>query len=129
MVTSTGDLASARAASIPPKPAPAMTTLGRGSANDGLLLFRDAGTRRRAHANDEQERILVLGAVPMHLSAEMGDEAAGRHRHREVGGIEFGTAADPPGALEDRDETVIGMEVRPAEVVALEPLVHHHVEP
>src|ERR1051326_8751358 len=31
MVTSSGDLASARAASIPPKPAPAMTTLGRGS--------------------------------------------------------------------------------------------------
>src|ERR1043165_8047143 len=122
MVTSTGDLASARATSMPPKPAPAMTTLGRGSGNDGLLLFFHARAGGRAHADDQQERVLVLGAVPVDLPAQMGDEAAGRHRHREVGGIELLAAADPPGALQHGDEAVVGMEVRLAEVVALEPL-------
>src|SRR5205807_5336251 len=49
-------------------------------------------------------------------------------RHRS-GGIELAPAADPPGALEHGDEAIVGMEVRTAEVVALEPFVDHQVEP
>ena len=37
---------------------------------------------RRTFAHDQQHRVLVLGAVPMHLLAVMGDEAAGGHRAR-----------------------------------------------
>src|SRR5262252_5541952 len=88
-----------------------------------LLLFLDARAGRRADADDEKERVLVLGTVPVHRSAEMGHEAAGRDRHRVVGGIELRPAADPSSALKHRDASFGGLEVWPAEVVALEPLV------
>src|SRR5215469_7913890 len=130
-VTSTGARLSARAASMPPKPAPTMTTRGRRSGMritpPSLRLF-DARDRGGAFADDEDDRILVLGAVPMHLLAEMGHERPRVHRHRIVG-IPLVAGADPPGALEHRDEAVIGMEMRMAEIVPGEPLVDHHVEP
>src|SRR5262249_31753404 len=131
MVTSAADFASARAASMPPKPAPTMTTLGCGSdivGRDRSLLLFDTGAGRRAFADDEDERVLILGAVPVHLLAEMGHEGAGAHRDRVVQ-IPLAAAADPPGALQHRDEAIVGMEVRLAEVIALEPLVHDDVEP
>src|SRR5216683_5615726 len=57
----------------------------------------------------------------MHLLAEMGDETSGRHWRSTLFGIEFWSRADPPGALQHDDVTVVGMEVRPAEMVALGP--------
>src|SRR6266571_5279191 len=57
----------------------------------------------------------------------MCDERAGGHRHREAG-IEFVAGGDPPGALDDGDEAVVRMKVRPAEVARLE-TVHDHVQP
>jgi hypothetical protein len=42
-----------------------------------LFLFRGRRSRR-AFAHDQENGVLVLGAVPMHLFAEMRDEAAGR---------------------------------------------------
>src|SRR5689334_309215 len=192
IVTSTGARASALPASMPPKPAPTITTRGRGSAigchrsphgASGSRLRRARGqaprnaepaypglrfrssrkalrrtwTRqssrgerrrvapsglqagptslrlfeacagRRPLADDENDRVLVLGAVPVHLFAEMGHECAGAHRHRLVR-VEFVARTDPPGALQDRDETVVGVEMRTAEIVSLEPLVDHDVE-
>src|SRR6516164_10105018 len=39
------------------------------------------------------------------------------------------SAAHPPRPAQHGDEPVVGMEVRPAEMVALEPLVEHDVKP
>src|SRR3954470_12373489 len=64
-----------------------------------LFFFRDGRGRSRALAHDQQHGILVLGAIPVHLLAGMGDEAAGRHRHRTMLGVELRTRADPPCAL------------------------------
>src|SRR5580692_2628499 len=52
-----------------------------------LFFFRPGG-RRRTFSHDQQNGILILGAIPMHLFAEMRDEAAGGHRGG-VGRIEF----------------------------------------
>src|SRR5262245_14512446 len=93
-------------------------------AGGGLDLGAGAGTI----ADDEQARVLAPRPVPMHLLAEMGNEGAGWHRNAVVR-IEGRSAAHPPGAVEDGDEAVVGMEVRLAEVVALEPLVADDVEP
>src|SRR3979411_127411 len=127
MVTSTGVLASARAASMPPKPAPAMTTFGCCAGMGPLFRLLDPRVGGRAFAHDEKDRVLVLGAVPMHLLAEMGHEGAFPHRHR-VGGIELVAGADPPGALEHRDEAVVGMEMRAAEIIAGAPFVDDAVQ-
>src|SRR5215469_1369490 len=131
IVTSTGARASARAASMPPKPAPTMTTRGRPSGMQktptSLRLF-DARDGGGSVADDEDDRVLVLGAVPVHLLAVVGHERPRVHRHRILR-IELVAGADPPGALEHRDEAVIGMEMRPAEIVPGEPLVDHDVEP
>src|SRR3954447_19212623 len=98
----------------------------RGPGNS-LLLFSRRG-RSRSFAHDQEHGVLVLGAIPMHLLAEMGHEAAGGHR-RGVGGIEFRSRADPPGTLQHGDVAVVGMEVRPAEMIALQPFRHHRIEP
>src|SRR6185312_15056009 len=92
-----------------------------------LLLLVDPRAGRRGLTDDEDERVLVLGAVPVHLLGEMGHKGAGPHRYRAVR-IPLAAAADPPRALQHRDEAVVGMEMRLAEVIALEPLVHHDVE-
>ena len=42
-----------------------------------LLLFFRGGGCRRAFAHDRENGVFVLGAVPMHLLVEMGDEASG----------------------------------------------------
>src|SRR5207244_704846 len=81
----------------------------------------------RAFAHDQQNGVLILGAVPMHLLGEMGDKAAGRHRRR-VGGVEFRPRADPPRALQNDDVAVVGVEVRAAVMIAVGPLVVHHIE-
>src|ERR1700742_511778 len=51
-----------------------------------LFLYRRRSRRTLTH--DQEYGVLVLGAVPMHLLAEMSEEAADRHR-RGVRGIEF----------------------------------------
>src|SRR5262249_11667050 len=88
--------------------------------NGSLRLF-DPRAGRRAFADDQDNRILLLRAVPVHLLAEMGHERPLAHRHRLVG-VELVAGADPPGALEHRDEAVVGVEMRAAEIVAVEPL-------
>src|SRR6516162_4548453 len=64
----------------------------------------------------------------MDLLAEMSDERAGGKANAVVG-IECRSAAHPPRPAQHGDEAVVRMEVRPAEMVALEPLVEHHVKP
>src|SRR3984957_2078092 len=91
-----------------------------------LFLFR--GERgRRAFAHDQQYGFLVLGAIPMHLLAEMRHEASGGHRGR-IGGIEFRARAHPPGALDHGNEAVVGMEMRPAEMIARGPFYVDGIE-
>jgi hypothetical protein len=58
----------------------------------------------------------------------MGDERA-RGKANAVVGIECRSAAHPPRPAENRDEPVVRVEVRAAEMVALEPLVEHDVKP
>jgi hypothetical protein len=70
----------------------------------------------RHFANDEQRRVLVLGAIPMHALGEMRDEGAGLHRHREVGGVEGVAGAHPPGARQHHDEAIVRMRMRAAEI-------------
>src|SRR5262245_3702526 len=48
----------------------------------GLVRHVGEGPRRRSLADDGQPSLFVFGAVPMHLLAEMGHEAACRHRYR-----------------------------------------------
>ena len=71
--------------------------------------------RRRAHAPDLDDRLLVLGPVVVDLASVVDDVAAGRHRHRALG-IERLAGAHPPGAGDHHEEAVVGMEVRPAHV-------------
>ena len=96
----------------------------------GLQSFRllDLGRRRRAFAHDQQYGVFILGAIPMHLFAEMRHKAAGGHRGGAVFRIEFRTGAHPPGALQDLDVAVVRMEVRVAEMVSLGPFVVDDVE-
>src|SRR3954447_1773019 len=63
----------------------------------------------------------------MHLFAEVSDKTSGRHGYR-VGGIELWARADPPGALQNDNVTVVGMEVRPAEMIALGPFCIHGIK-
>src|SRR6266478_3627779 len=51
-----------------------------------------------------------------------------RTKRNAVIWIECRSAAHPPRPTEDGDEPVVRMEVRPAEMVALEPLVEHDVK-
>jgi hypothetical protein len=89
-----------------------------------LVRRVDEGPRCRSLANDEQPSLFVFRAVPMHLLAEMGHEAACRHRYRVLC-VELVAGCNPPRALEHRDEAVIGMEVRLAENSRLESVENH----
>src|ERR1700722_1610590 len=84
-------------------------------AVDALFLLRDESRRGRAFAHDQQHGLFVLGAIPMHLHAEMGDETTGWHRNGAVFGIEFRPRAYPPGPLQHDNVPIVGMEVRMAE--------------
>src|SRR5262249_58522570 len=88
----------------------------------------DLRTGAGSVAEDQNGSVLVLGAVPMHLFAEMGHERTGWQRNAIIG-IEIRAAAHPPRAAEHGDEAVVGMEVRTAEMVSFEPFVAHEVEP
>src|SRR3954452_13173011 len=91
-----------------------------------LCLF-DARACRRSHADDQQDRVLVLGAVPVHLLAVVGNDSAGRHGDGVVR-IELVAGADPPSALEHGDEPVVWMEMRAAEIVAIQPFVENDIQ-
>src|SRR6516164_7749750 len=84
-----------------------------------LLCLLDQRQRSRSFANDEDPGFLVLGAVPMHLLAEMRDETAARHGDHIVL-VDFVAGCDPPSAFDHGDEAIVGMEVRLAEVARLE---------
>jgi len=71
--------------------------------------------------------LLVLGAVPMHLLAEMRDETAARHGDHIVF-VDFVAGCDPPRAFDHGDEAIVGMEMRLAEVARLES-IENDVEP
>src|SRR5215831_19603239 len=92
-----------------------------------LSRLLDQRQRSRSFANDEDPGFLVLGAVPMHLLAEMGDETAARHGHHIVF-VDFVAGCDPPRALDHGDEAIVGMEMRLAEVARLES-IEDDVEP
>src|SRR4029077_17812694 len=68
-----------------------------------------------------------LGAVEMYPARVVHHETPRRHRNRAVG-IEFRAGADPRRSLEHGDEAVVGMEVRPAEMIARGPLDHNRIE-
>src|SRR5215470_11127731 len=89
----------------------------------GLVLFflRHLRRCRRSLAHDQENGVLVLGAIPMHLLTVMGHETAGRHWNSAVLGVEFRTGTYPPGALQHDDVAVVGMEMRAAEMIALGP--------
>src|SRR5262249_25074377 len=89
-----------------------------------LLRLLDQVQRSRSLADDEHPGLLVLRPVPMHLLAEMGDEAARGHGLHVVL-VDLVAGRDPPGALEHGDEAVIGVEVRLAEIAGLEPIERH----
>ena len=57
----------------------------------------------------------------------MRDHRAGAERHGGTG-VEMRTRADPPGALDDGDEAVIGMKMRSAEIIAGEPFGEHDIK-
>src|ERR1700688_1662293 len=73
---------------------PAIQAQGRLSLENALLLLRHRRRSRRAFAHDQENGVLILGAIPMHLFAVMRDEAAGRHRNRALLGIEFRARTD-----------------------------------
>src|SRR6516164_6039618 len=93
--------------------------IARRSMRERLVHRFDVGERAGSVADDEHPGLLVLGAVPMHLLGEVGDEAAGRHRHHFVL-VEFVSGRDPPRSFDHGDEAIVGMEVRLAEVARLE---------
>src|SRR5262249_42185357 len=92
-----------------------------------LPRLLDQRQRARSLANDEDPGFLILGAVPMHLLAEMGDETAARHGDHIVL-VDFVAGCDPPRAFDHGDEAIIGMEMRLAEVARLES-IEDDVEP
>jgi hypothetical protein len=92
-----------------------------------LLRFFHPRACRGTLAHNQENRVLLLGAIPVHLLAEMGDEATCGHGHG-IGRIELITGTDPPRALEHRDETVVGMKMRATEVVTCEPFVDHDIK-
>src|SRR6202011_3512748 len=94
---------------------------------DKLLCFFDAGDGPRGLADDQDDRVLVLGAILMDLLGKMGDEGTRRHRHG-IGRIELVARANPPRALEHSDEAVVWVKVRTAEVVACEPFVDNDIK-
>src|SRR5215831_6184231 len=92
-----------------------------------LLRFFHPGACRGALAHNKENRVLLLGAIPVHLFAEMGDEGTGGHRHG-IGRIELIAGTNPPRALEHRDETIVGMKMWATEVVTCQPFVDHDIK-
>ena len=83
-----------RGSSFPVQPnTPAASRLGR------LLpcLVHSRGCHR-TFADDQKRHVFILGAIPMHTIAEVGDKRTLLHRDRKVGGVIFVTGANPPGA-------------------------------
>src|SRR5262245_3862105 len=74
-----------------------------------LLRLLDQCQRSRSLADDEHPRLLVLRPVPVHLLAEMRDEAARGHGLHVVL-VDLVAGRDPPGALDHGDEAVVGVE-------------------
>jgi len=72
-----------------------------------LLRLFHPGDCGGALAYNKDNRILVFGAIPMHLLAEMGDEGTCGHGHC-IGRIELIAGTDPPRALEQDNKTVMG---------------------
>ena len=64
-----------------------------------LLRFFHPRACRGALAYNKENRVLVLGAIPVHLLAEMGDEGTCWHGHG-IGRIKFIAGTYPPRALE-----------------------------
>src|SRR4051812_8581537 len=94
---------------------------------DGTLWRHvDRRVGARALAGDQNDHLLILGAVVMHLFAEVRDRAAGLDADGGVL-VPLVAGADVPGAFDDRDEAVVGMKMRLGETSRLE-AVHHHVE-
>jgi len=52
----------------------------------------------RTFADDQKRHVFILGAIPMHTIAEVGDKGTLLHRDGKVGGVIFATGANPPGA-------------------------------
>ena len=92
-----------------------------------LLRLFYPGACRGALAHNKENRILVLGAIPVHLLAEMGDEGTCWHRYG-IGRVKFIAGTNPPRALEHRNEAVIGMKMRATKVVTCEPFVDHDIK-
>ena len=63
-----------------------------------LLRFFHPRACRGALAYNKENRVLVLGAIPVHLLAEMGDEGTCWHGHG-IGMIKFIAGTYPPRAL------------------------------
>src|SRR5712691_747517 len=77
------------------------------------LLGRGRGGR--AHAPDLDDGLLVLGAVVVHLARVVDDVAPRGRGHGRVG-VELLAGSHPPGTRQDHEETIVGVEVRPAHV-------------
>src|SRR5215471_8212845 len=92
-----------------------------------LLRFFHPRACRGALAHNKENRVLVLGAIPVHLLAEMGDEGTCWHRYG-IGRVKFIAGTDPPRALEHGDEAVVGMKMRATEVITCEPFVDHDIK-
>jgi hypothetical protein len=92
---------------------------------DPLLLF-GGGRGGRTFADNLKYSVAILRAVVMDLLAEMRDKAACRDRHCGFG-IEFGSCSNPPGPRNNRDETVVGVEVRVAHMARM-PLDQYDIE-
>ena len=88
-----------------------------------LLLFLDLGRGGGSFTDNQQHRVVVLGAVPVDFLAHMGNEASCWNRNRRPGRIPFIARSDIPCPLQHGDEPIVRMEVRVAEVVALVHLV------
>ena len=55
----------------------------------GYFASSTPGNRRGTFADDEQDRIFVLGTVPVHLLPEMGDEGACGHAQTRKDDVRF----------------------------------------
>src|SRR5712671_4482370 len=86
---------------------------------------------RRCHrpfADDQKRHVFILGAVPMHAIAEVGDKRTWLQRDREVRGVILVAGANPPGAGEHGGEESARVNMRAGETSALEQGEHLHKE-
>src|SRR5882762_5805761 len=92
-----------------------------------LFFFGHCGCRG-SFSHNEQNDLIVFRAIPMNLLAIMGDEAASRHSHGALIGVELASRADIPSPLKHGDKAVVGMKMRPAEMVSFRPFRHHGIK-